>query len=330
MNQSRQSEPDFTQVLQAQHRISAHIAQTPTVLDPILSRKLGCTVSMKFEHRQTTGSFKLRGATNAVLSLSNEEKRRGVIGVSTGNHGRALAYAAAQAGVSCIVCMSKLVPENKVQAIRDLGADVRIIGNSQDEAQSEVDRLIEQEGRTMIPPFDHPQVISGQGTLGLDIMAQDPTPECLLVPLSGGGLLAGIAVAVKTLRPQTRIIGISMQRGAAMAASLQAGSPVQVREEASLADSLGGGVGLTNRYTFNLVKRYVDQVILLSEEEIASGIRYAYWQLGEILEGSGAVGISALLNGKVKQAGPVAVVCSGRNIDLHVHHKLISGEMVNL
>jgi len=313
-------------VLVARQRIAGRVRCTAMVASATLSERSGTPIHLKLEHRQTTGSFKLRGATNAVLALDDDGRRRGVVGVSTGNHGRGLAYAAQQAGVRCVICMSSLVPRNKVAAIEALGAEVRIVGSSQDEAQEEVDRLVAGEGLTMLPPFDHPDIIAGQGTLGLEVMEQLPATENVLVPLSGGGLISGVALAVKTVNPRARVIGVSMERGAAMYQSQKAGTPVAVEELETLADSLGGGIGLDNRYTFGLVRDLVDDIVLLSEAEIAEGIWHAYWKEQEVIEGSGAVGIGALLAGKVTVTGPTVVLVTGRNIDMKLHHRLISGE----
>jgi threonine dehydratase len=183
---------------------------------------------------------------------------------------------------------------------------------------------------TMVSPFDHPAVIAGQGTLGLEMIEEVPDLTEVLVPLSGGGLVAGIALAVKSARPRARITAISMERGAAMAQSLRVGAPTGTQERLTLADSLGGGVGLDNRYTFNMVRSLVDRVVLLDEAEIAGGVRHAYWHEQEVVEGAGAVGIAALLAGKVTPQGTTVVLLSGRNIDMRLHHRLISGEDVDL
>lgn len=307
----------------AQARIAGHIVRTPTVPSPTLARLAGAPVHLTLEHRQTTGSFKLRGATNAVLALPPDARGRGLVAASTGNHGRALAHAAAAAGVRCVVCMSALVPANKVAAIRALGAEIRIVGRSQDDAQEEVDRLVRDEGMTMIPPFDHPDVIAGQGTLGLQIAEDVPDVELVLIQLSGGGLAAGVALAVKARCPAARVIGVSMERGAAMHASLAAGRPVRVEELETLADSLGGGIGLDNRHSFALVRDRLDGVVLLGEAEIAAGIRHAYAEEQEIVEGAGAVGIAALLAGKVAVRGPTVAVLSGRNIAMDLHRRIV-------
>jgi threonine dehydratase len=274
------------------------------------------------EYLQTTGAFKLRGAMNSVLQLPCDAS--GVTAVSTGNHGRALAYSARQAGVPCIICMSELVPLNKLEGIRALGAETRIAGKSQDEAEIEAKRLVDEEGYTMIPPFDHPHVIAGQGTLGLEMLQQVPDVDTVLVQLSGGGLISGIALALKAQRPEIRIIGISMERGAAMAISQTAGKPVEVEELPTLADSLGGGIGLDNRYTFAMVRDYVDQILLLDENEIADGIRHAYFSEQVIVEGGGAIGIAALLAGKAKPGAKTVVLLSGKNIDMELHRKIIN------
>ncbi len=310
----------------ARERIANKIERTPTVLSHNLSEQFGVPVHLKLEHRQTTGSFKLRGASNAVASLSADEKARGVVAASTGNHGRALAHAAKLEAMRAVICMSRLVPQNKLDEIRRLGADVRIVGNSQDEAQQEVERLVAQEGLVMLPPFDHPAIIAGQGTLGLEIIEQVPDAALVLVQLSGGGLASGIAAAVKGVSPETKVVGVSMARGAAMKASLDAGRPVEIDELPTLADSLGGGIGLDNRLTFTMCRDLLDDVVLLSEDEIAAGIRHAYEQEREIVEGAGAVGIAALLAGKVRARGPVVVLLSGRNIDMNAHRKIVCSE----
>lgn len=303
---------------------------TPLIESAALSEASGVAAYLKLEQLQLTGSFKVRGASNAVLRLNEEQRRQGVVGVSTGNHGRGLAYAARQAAVRCVICMSRLVPQNKIDGIRAQGAEIRIAGMSQDDAQIEVDRLVAEQGMIMLPPFDHPDIIAGQGTLGLEIFEQLPDVDTVLVPVSGGGLISGMAAALKAKRAGIRVIGVSMERGAAMHACLKAGRPVQVEELPTLADSLGGGIGLHNRYTFNMVRELVEDIILVSESEIAAAIRHGYWQERQIVEGSGAVGIAALLSAKVRPSGPTVALLSGGNIDMQLHHRVISGEDVDV
>lgn len=310
----------------AEARIAGLVRHTPIMPDKVLSELTGVPVVLKLEYRQITGAFKLRGATNAVLSLPPSVLARGVVTASTGNHGRALAHAAQVAGARAVVCLSRLVPENKVAAVRDLGAEVRIIGANQDDAMEEVARAVRDEGLTEIPPFDHRAVVAGQGTLGLEILADFPTVDTILVPLSGGGLAAGVAAAVKGLRPDVRVIGLSMTRGAAMAASLEAGHPVLVDELPTLADSLGGGIGLANRTTFAMCRALLDEVILLTEAEIAAAMRHIHALSGDAVEGAAAVGVAAILAGKILPRGPIVGVLSGGNIAADLFARVLAGD----
>ena len=309
----------------ARQRIELLVRRTPMEYSPSLSQRLGVAVYLKLESQQITGSFKLRGASNAVAQLSAEEKTRGVVAASTGNHGRALAYAASRQGVKATICLSHLVPANKVQAIRDLGAEVCIVGQSQDDAQREAERIANEQGATLLPPFDHPTIIAGQGTLRLEILEQQPDVVQILVPLSGGGLFAGVALAIKSVSANIITHGISMQRGAAMHASLAAGHPVEVEELPTLADSLGGGIGLNNRYTFNMTRDLCDHLHLLSETSIANALRHAYREERLVLEGAAVVGIAALLDGLIEPRGPIVVVVSGRNVDIDQHLRVLAG-----
>lgn len=313
-------------IYRARRAIAGRIRRTPLAVSDSLSRAAGAPMHLKLEHLQITGSFKLRGATNAVLALSPEQREKGVVGVSTGNHGRGLAYAAKQAGARCVICMSRLVPQNKVDAIKALGAEVRIVGASQDDAQHEVDSLVAEQGMTMLPPFDHPDVIAGQGTLGLELIEDLPELETCIVPLSGGGLIAGIARAIKSANPRARVVGVTMAQGAAMYQSQKVGRPVEVEETASLADSLGGGIGQDNHYTFAMVRELVDDLLLVEEDQIAKAIHHAYWHEQQIIEGGAAVGIAALRSGLVERPGVTAVVLSGGNIDMTQHARLIRND----
>lgn len=312
-------------VFLARQRIASQVRVTPMELSPTLSKRIGVPVYLKLESQQITGSFKLRGASNAIAQLDTAQRAKGVVAASTGNHGRALAYAASQLNVKATVCLSHLVPSNKVQAIRDLGAEVCIVGQSQDDAQREAQRMAREQGAVLLPPFDHPAIIAGQGTLGLEIIEQVPDVAQVLIPLSGGGLFSGVALALKAASPHIRLHGISMQRGAAMHASLQAGHPVDVEELPTLADSLGGGIGLNNRLTFSMTRALCDQVHLLDEASIGNGIRHAYFQERQVVEGGAAVGIAALLDGLIEPHGPIVVVVSGRNVDLEQHLRVLGG-----
>ena len=314
-------------IFQARTRITPHVVRTPLSACPSLSTNKR-KVKLKLETAQDTGAFKLRGATNALLALEPAALKAGVVCASTGNHGRAVAEAASRVDAKATICMSELVPDNKVQAIRDLGADVRIIGKSQDDAQTEVRKLVTEQGMTEIPPFDHMDVIAGQGTIGLELMEDWSDIDTVLIPLSGGGLIAGVALAVKSVNFNIKVIGVSMERGAAMATSLQRGRPVEVAEEASLADSLGGGIGLENEYTLGVVQELVDDVILLNEVQIAAGMQFLYREHGLVTEGAGAVGIPVVQENLSSRLGEnVAVIVSGRNVDLDIFRKVLDGEL---
>lgn len=322
--------PDLAAIRAARTAIASLVQKTPLLPAVALSARLGQEILLKLESLQPTGAFKLRGATNAIGRLSSERRKRGVGCCSTGNHGRAVAYAAKRAGIRAIVCLSSLVPENKVEAIRALGAEVRRIGRSQDDAQREIDRLVRDEGLTDIPPFDHPDVIAGQGTIALELLEERPDLSAIVVPLSGGGLISGIAIAAKALKPEIRIIGVSMENGAAMHESLAAGRPVEVTEVPSLADSLGGGIGLGNCYTFAACRALVDQTVLLSEAEIYRGMQALFRAQRLVSEGAAATGVGALLAGKLQLDGPTALIISGHNVDPDQFLAVASGQPVKL
>ena len=316
----------FEDIVRAEKIVSKHTFTTPVVHSQALSKAFGEDIYLKLENQQITGSFKIRGAINAISNLNPAQKKAGVVALSTGNHGRGLAFAANLMKIRCIICMSKLVPKNKIEGIKTLGAEVRLIGANQDEAQLEADRLSIEEGMTYVSPFDNIDVMAGQGTLGLEIHQQTPKLKFAFVPLSGGGLICGVARALKSLNRNLKVIGVSMDRGAAMYESQKAGKPIFVKEEESLADALTGGIGLDNKYTFQLTKQLVDEIVLVSEKEIADGIHHAYWRESQIVEGAGAVAIASLLNKKFKPNGPSVALMCGRNINMDKHFTLISAK----
>lgn len=294
-----------------------------------MSKRAGQDFLLKLENMQPIGAFKLRGAFNAVANLPASVT--GVTCCSTGNHGRGVAFAAAQRGMRAVICMSSLVPQTKIDGIKALGAEVRIVGESQDDALAEAQRLVEHEGLVEISPFDDPHVIAGQGTIGLEMMTQRPDLQTVLVPLSGGGLAAGVGVAVKAANPDARVVGITMDRGAAMHASILAGHPVDVVEVPSLADSLGGGIGHDNKLSFPLCKKVLDQIILVSEEEIRDAMQVLYYEDRIIAEGASVVGLAVVLSGKlVPGNGPIGTIITGRNVDMEMVSKIMTGQDIKL
>ena len=311
----------------AREKIAPFVRRTPTIASPTLSEALGANVILKLENLQATGSFKIRGASNKVLSLSAEERAAGIVTVSSGNHGRAVSSVAGRLGLPAVVCISEGVPEYKTKAIEALGAEIQIGGATYDEAAALAVRLEAERGMTMVHPFDDPHTIEGQGTIGLELLEDYPEIDTVLVPLSGGGLLSGIAFALKSTNPSIRTIGITMERGAAMIESLRAGRIVEIQEEPTLADALAGGLGPSNAYTFEMIQEFVDETILVSEQELAEAMIFALEEHRIVVEGGGAVGIAALLAGKAKSLGRnIAVVISGGNVDLALLLEVVRGQ----
>lgn len=309
--------PTLSDVRDAAKRIENHVTRTPLRLSHHLSEIAGREVRLKMETMQDTGAFKLRGATNALLNLPEDVRARGVATMSSGNHGRGLAFASRNLGIPCTVYMSELVPSVKVEAIRALGADVVIAGPSQETADVAVLEHVERDGVTYVHAFDQPDIIAGQGTLGLEILEDMPDTASVLIPLSGGGLFAGVAMAMKSLNENTHTVGITMENGPAMIDSLQAGHPVPVNEVKSLADALGGTIGLQNELSFNMTKRYIDETALVNEDEIADAMRALFFKDQVVAEGGGAVGVAALLSGRLNLPdGPVAIIISGCNVEM--------------
>ncbi len=323
------SDLNFSAIKAAAKTIRGIAIETPMIPSPFLSEMSGQPVLLKLESMQPMGAFKLRGAANALLNLP-----KGVTGVaccSTGNHGRGVAYAAKKLGLRAVICMSELVPRTKVDGIRALGAEVRIIGQSQDDAQAEVEGLVASDGLTEVSPFDDPFVIAGQGTIALEMLAQNPDLATLIVPLSGGGLAGGIALAAKALKPTIRIIGVTMENGPAMHASIRAGHPVEVSEVGSLADSLGGGIMPDNRYTLDLCRALIDATVLVSEDQIYRAMQTLFFEDRLVAEGASCVGIAALQSRIVTPGdGPIGLVISGRNVDTRMFADIINGKPLSL
>ena len=323
-----QTDITLKQIFQAKDRIDHMIRTTPVVDSPTLSTQLGRQVHLKLENLQKTGSFKLRGAANALLSLSGVQKKNGVLAFSTGNHGRAVAWVANRLGIRCVVCLSKRVPAYRVAAMEKFGAQVVQKGDSQDDAYEVALRLEKDEELTMVKPFDDPLVIAGQGTIGLELLSHMPEIDTLVVPVSGGGLAAGIAKVLKTADPSIKIIGVSMECAPAMYHSIKAGKPVEVEEKDSLADALLGGIGLDNLYTYPMVEQYVDTIELVSEKEIEQGIVFAWQHHGIIVEGAAAVTLSWLLKKQLNMMGNhIAGILSGGNMDTSIFYNILSKHM---
>jgi threonine dehydratase len=308
-------EPSLADIYLARKVIQDKIFRTPLVESSTLSKLTDSETYLKLENLQKTGSFKLRGATNKITQLKSEALERGVITVSSGNHGLAVSTAARELGIRAYISVSSATAENKVAAIRATGAQILMEGSTYDEAAEIASQKEKELNLTMIHPFDDPEIIAGQGTIGLEIIEDLPEIDTVLVPLSGGGLMSGIALALKTIKPSIHVVGVSMDQGPAMVESIKAGHIVEVEEQPTLADALVGGLGRENHYTMNMVMKYMDETVLVAESEIAAGMLFALEQHHLVLEGGGAVGIAALLFEKVKKLGSkLVIVASGGNV----------------
>ena len=323
--------PTLHDVYQAQARIKPMILKTPLLASADLAEETGArAVHLKLECLQNTGAFKVRGAANKILSLSNEEKKKGVVTFSTGNHGKAVAYVAEQIGMQALVCLSEHVAPYRVKAIRRLGAEVSVKGRSQDEAEKNYQDLTASRGLVPVVPFDDPLIIAGQGTIALEILAELPDTDVLLIQLSGGGLLSGIAMAAKSINPGIHIVAVSLDQSPAMLESLKAGRPVQVDEKNSIADSLLGGIGFDNHYTLSLVEKFTDEHLLITEEETIDGMFYVFDKHRLIVEGAAAVGVGALMNQKINVKGKkVVTLLSGSSINSGEYIRVIHGRLTN-
>jgi len=303
----------------ARDRIRGFIHETPIIEAPELTAALGVPVHLKLENLQRTGSFKVRGAASRMAILSSAERSAGVVTCSSGNHGRAVAHMAQQMGLAATICVPQWVDPVKLASIERSGAQVDRTGASYDEAESRAQELAQDRGLVMIHPFDDPLVVAGQGTIALEILESMPDVGSVVVPLSGGGLCGGIALAVQRVDPNIAVVAVSAERADTMLASLAAGRPIEVPEEATVANALSGGIGLANRWTFELIRDVIQVHVRVTEEDLRSAMRDAAGTLHLVVEGGGAVGLAAAHAGDLDGLrGPIVIVVSGGNVDLGV------------
>jgi threonine dehydratase len=320
----------LTEAWEAVRRV---LPPTPLLAAPGLSERLGREVLLKLENLQLTGSFKVRGALARLAVLSAKEGERGVVTCSSGNHGRAVAWAAARSGVDAVVCVPGWVDPVKRSAIEASGAEARLVGKSYDEAEAEAVRLASETGRVLVHPFDDPTVVAGQGTVAREILEQRPDVGEVWAALSGGGLVGGIAATLRAAGSRATVVAVTAARARVMRASLEAGRPVELEEEPTLASALAGGIGLRNSVTFPLIRDLPLHHLEVDEEAIASAMAYAFRHLRLVLEGGGATPLAALLNPAIEAEarppesgdGPLVVVLSGGNVDLAVLGRVVAG-----
>lgn len=311
----------------AARRIEPHLHRTPVLSARSLGERAGVSLVLKAESLQKTGSFKPRGALNIVLTLPETKRARGLITVSAGNHAQAVAWAAQVVGVPCTVVMPADAPRSKLDAVRGYGAT--IVAHA--DRATLFDRLREEEARTgaaFVHPFDDPTGLAGAGTLGLELMEQAPELEAVIVPIGGGGLMAGVASAVKALHPTCRVIGVELAEGPGMTPALAAGKPVPVTRPKTLAD------GLTPPFVgalpLEVARRHVDEIVLVQEQDIADAMRALFERARLVAEGSGAAATAALLAGRVKlkKGAKTAAIVSGGNVDPERFAALYAGQGV--
>jgi threonine dehydratase len=303
----------------ARERVAEFVRLTPTITSQALTDRVGVPVTLKLENLQRTGSFKVRGANNMLASLA--ERPAGVIAASAGNHAQGVALAAAQRGIPATVVMPLSAPAAKQAACRGYGATIELVEGSLATAQLRARELAEERRLLYIPPYDAPEVVAGQGTLGLELIEQVPDLETVIVPAGGGGLLSGVAVAVKALRPEARVIGVQTSAMNGIVSSLSARTPMAVLPRHTIAD--GVAVAGPSDLTFALIRDYVDEVVEVSEASIASAIVLLLERVRVVAEGAGALGVAALLSGAVRPSGQTVVVISGGNIDVNVLDRLV-------
>ncbi len=305
--------------------LSGKIVLTPFSHSQILSKITGAEVFLKFENHQFTASFKERGALNKLVSLSASERRRGVIAMSAGNHAQAVAYHAKRLGISTTIVMPRLTPNVKVERTRALGAEVILHGKGLDEARQFTENLMEERKLCLIHPYDDEKVIAGQGTLALEMINAEPDLEVLVIPVGGGGLIAGNAIASKAIRPEIEVIGVQSARFPAMCQALN-GLPIHC-EEMSVAEGIA--VQEPGRRTLPIIREHVDEIFLVEEKEIEAAVLLFLEVEKTVVEGAGAVGLAALLNHPARFKGKkIALILSGGNIDMLALSSIIQRGLV--
>ena len=320
----------------ARERMNGAVVRSRCAQSYSISQLTGSKVWLKFENMQMTGSYKERGALNKILMLSDEERSRGLVAASAGNHAQAVSHHATERGLSAQIVMPLATPLNKVMSTRRFGGEVILHGANYDEACVEAQRRCAEQGRTFIHPFDDDAVMAGQGTLGLEMLEQVPDIDVLIAAIGGGGMISGVACAIKELNPKVKVIGVQTSRLPSMKAAVEAGKPVTLPVSATLADGIA--VRRAGEQTFPVVQKYVDEILTVEEDEIASAILLLLEREKTLVEGAGAAAIAALMHQKAKglEDKKVAAVISGGNLDVSILSRIIErglaedGRMVRL
>lgn len=311
-------------VINARETIAKLVNRTPLIYSQFLSSFCGGKVYLKLENLQITNSFKIRGALNRILNLSEKERKRGVIVASSGNHAQAVAVAAEKLKIYAKIIVPKNTPKIKIDKIKKHDVELVLYGEIYDEAEKKALELAKKNGLTYISGYNDKFVIAGQGTIGLEILEDLPTTDTIIVPVGGGGLISGIGIAVKNLKPNVHLMGVQSEASPVMYESLKAGRIVDVEMRESIADGLFGGIE-KGSITFELVQRYVDEIVLVKEETIRRAIYLLWEKEKQVAEGSGAISIAPILENKEFFAGKTVVaVISGGNIEDKLLQSILS------
>ena len=310
-------------IREAADRIRQHIHRTPVVTSRSFNEVAGREVFFKCENLQRAGAFKARGATNKILSLAADEKRRGVLAVSSGNHAQAVALAAREAGTHAVVCLPEDAPKMKVEATRGYGADIRFFDRHKDDRDAFGREIAEREGLVMVPAYDDYLIMAGQGTCGLEFLEDVPDLDCILTPCSGGGLFAGVSTAAKSIKPAIKCFAVEPETANDTQQSVDKGERVKISPPPTIADGLR--VQTPGALTFPITQTNADAVLTVSDEEITAAMRFMLFRMKLLVEPSGAAAAAAVLARKLpSHLNRIGVVLSGGNVDLDVLARLIS------
>jgi threonine dehydratase len=320
---------DLRQIEEARRRIGEHVVQTPCTPSEQFGEMFGGHAWFKFENLQRTGSFKDRGALNRILTIPEAERSRGVVAASAGNHAQGVAHHAGRLGIRSTIVMPERTPLVKVSSTERFGARVLLHGATYDDAMVEAERIRGEEGATLIHPFDDEEIIAGQGTIGLELLEQVPEMEIVVVPVGGGGLIAGVALAIKSARPDVRIVGVEAERLPAALRARQAGVIVTTPPGETIADGIA--VRRVGDLTFPLIERWVDELVTVHEEEIASAVLLLLEREKTVAEPAAAVTLAAVVGGRIPRAEgrELVMLLSGGNIDVNLLSRIIDRGLIN-
>lgn len=317
----------FEKITEAKKNLKGIIKETDLIYVEVLSEKTGSKVYLKLENLQKSGSFKMRGAYNKIVHLSEEEKKCGVVASSAGNHAQGVAISATELGIKSTIVMPKTAPFAKISATRQYGAEVILEGNIYDDAYQKAVEIQERTGATFVHPFNDLHVIAGQGTIGLEMLEQQPDLETIFVPIGGGGLAAGVAVAVKALNPKIKVIGVQSEHAPSMYEALKNNEIGTVKVRQTVADGIA--VARPGDLTFPIIRDYIDEIVTVSETDLSKAFLFLLETCNLVCEGAGAISVAALMaNSERFKNQKIGVVLSGGNIDINMIESMVNHALV--